>query len=208
MHRKDQWLLMLSNAIFVHEEHQNKTTALVRGRLSRVCSLEVVVEEGIPGVNPVNATFLTILNKGDGLCETAVDDQHSRCLEEDTVVLVSVVVRMGVHFRLGEVLDITGPANTGQSSVLKEETRLALVVQQLAIDQLAHFTLVFFCVQIPIQYRHFSWFVGLRLVALHNNSPTPERTGMGQGIRFTYELLSEWHAVRLQGARRRILLQW
>lgn len=173
MNRKDQRLLVLSNAIFVHKEHQNKTTALVRRRLSRVCSFKVVVEEGVPGVNPVNATLLTILNKGDGLCETTVNDQHSRCLEEDTVILVSVVVRVSVHFRLGEVLDITGPANTGQGSVLKEEARLALVVQQLAIDQLAHFTLVFFCVQIPIQYRHFSWFVGLRRVTLHKNSPTP-----------------------------------
>ena len=207
MDREDQRFLVLGNTICVHKEHQDQTTTLVGRRLSRVCSLEVVVEEGVPGVNPVDATLLTILNKGDGLRKTAVDDDHSRRLEEDAVVLVPVVVRVGVHLRFGEVLDVPGPANAGQSSIFQEETRLALIVQQLAVDQLAHFSLVLFSVQVAIQYRHFSWFMGLRRVTLHNNSPAPRGMGTGQRISCAYETLSEGDPIRLKGTRCRILLQ-
>jgi len=85
-----------------------------------------------------------------------VDDNHSRRLEEDTVVLVPVVVRVGVFLRFGEVFNAPGPADAGQSGVFQEESRLTLVIQQLAVHQLAHFTLVFFGVQVPIKYGHFS----------------------------------------------------
>ena len=146
MDRQDHRLLVDSQAIFVHQEHQHQATTLVRRGLTGVSSLEVVVQVRIPGVDPVDATLVGVLDEGDVLTETAVEDDHARGLEEDTLVFVTIVVGVDVLFRFGEVLHVAGPANASKGGVLQEEATLGFVVEDLGIHQLPHLTLVLFSI--------------------------------------------------------------
>jgi hypothetical protein len=152
--REDQRLLVDSHTVFVDEEDQDKTTTLVGARLTRVSRFPIVVEIGIPGVKTFDAAFVGVLDEGYIFTETTMKDNHTRCLKEDTFVFVAIVVGVDVLFRLGKLLDVTGPADTSKCSVLKEETTLRFVIENLGINQIPHFTLILFCVQVPREYRH------------------------------------------------------
>lgn len=154
MDREDQRLLVDSHTVCVDEEDEDKTTTLVWAGLTGVDRLPVIVQIGIPGIKTFDAALIGVLNKGYIFTETTVEDNHARRLKEDAFVFVAVVVGVDVLFRLGELLDVTGPADTSKCSVLKEEATLCFVIENLGINQIPHFTLILFCVQVPREYRH------------------------------------------------------
>ena len=140
--RQNQGLLVLGDAVLVHQEHEDQATALVRARLARVLLFPLVIEVGITGVLAFDAALVGVFNEGDVLAEASVEDHHARRLEEDALVLVAIVVRVDVLLGFREHIGVTGPTDKCLCVVLQVVTTLGFVVVDLGHHQIAHFALI------------------------------------------------------------------